>query len=686
MKQIYIYCLCFSIGFCIVCGAASAQEEWMPDPVLRAAIREELALPAPVPLTKENILWLRNLQAKDMEITNITGLEFAQNMTSFDLGGNHIQDIYPLQYLSKLEGFSLFNNQISDLSPLAELHTLTHINIGLNQISDVRPLTGLINLVSLDLCCNQIVDISPLAGLKNLKSLVLAHNAILDFTPLSVLTQLESLDIRYTLGGSIGPRIRLNLRTFLHDEICEIQPVEPSVHERIQNRTFPSIALPGSSLVNESPLRWLGPWIDSEHYYDVATKHDITYFAEPEGYAVTWAQTHSRPNRGLATQLKGDLLAANDAYQKYSQRNPNFMYLTSSNFNISHLLDFFPPGSDFWLRDADGNILKTDVSWDEYQIDFLNPEVQQLLINRHVGIANCGLFQGIFFDNFAHNNTGGVGRDNYKATDEEIIEATTHILRGIRKHVRDDFLILANANRTRLTRYAEYINGSFMETVRDYEGGYTYKGLMEIEDALLWNESNLREPRINILEGHGVFEPFESPNNLRWMRLFTTMSLTHSDGYSIFRVPQWIDGVMQHVHIWYAFWDAPLGHPVGGDETKGVVYETPKGVPIEGLFIRAFTNGWAVYNRSGKARNIYLPEKVSGVASGAKDKRWHVISDLDGEIYLKTTGMPADVNADGVVNILDLVRVANAFGKSAPDLNADGVVNVLDLVIIANAF
>ena len=46
----------------------------------------------------------------------------------------------------------------------------------------------------------------------------------------------------------------------------------------------------------------------------------------------------------------------------------------------------------------------------------------------------------------------------------------------------------------------------------------------------------------------------------------------------------------------------------------------------------------------------------------------------------------ADLNGDGVVNILDLVILANAFGKDSPDLNADGVVNILDLVILANAF
>ena len=48
-------------------------------------------------------------------------------------------------------------------------------------------------------------------------------------------------------------------------------------------------------------------------------------------------------------------------------------------------------------------------------------------------------------------------------------------------------------------------------------------------------------------------------------------------------------------------------------------------------------------------------------------------------------GNPADLNGDGVVNILDLVILANAFGKDSPDLNADGVVNILDLVVISNA-
>ena len=191
-----------------------------------------------------------------------------------------------------------------------------------------------------------------------------------------------------------------------------------------------------------------------------------------------------------------------------------------------------------------------------------------------------------------------------------------------------------------------------------------------------WYESNLRQPAFTLLWGR-VEQPLKSQ---RRVRLFTTLSLTHSDGYvsmSAFR----------DYTYYYNFWDAPLGRPVGGDETKAQLYENR-----EGVFIREFTNGWAVYNRSGAAQEIELPQEVSSWNSGVENQRRHTLADLDGEIYLKAgsrdSEIPptADVNGDGVVNVLDLVIVANAFGEAAPDLNGDGTVNVLDLVLVANAF
>ena len=53
----------------------------------------------------------------------------------------------------------------------------------------------------------------------------------------------------------------------------------------------------------------------------------------------------------------------------------------------------------------------------------------------------------------------------------------------------------------------------------------------------------------------------------------------------------------------------------------------------------------------------------------------------------------SDVNADGVVNILDLTLIATYFGEtpignqpSDPDVNKDGTVNILDLTLVASHF
>ena len=675
---------------------------------LRAVVREELGLSNSVPVTKDNIKQLTRLHATDKGIVNIQGLEFAVNLTELDLVRNPIKDISPLQGLMNLThlGLGATNISDSDLSPLASLTSLRYLDLGDNQISDLSPLSALTSLRYLNLGDNQISDLSPLSALIDLRYLSLISNPLSDLGPLSNLTNLEELEIAYCkvsdvspLAGLVNLRVLImhhnltrdftplsglkNLTYFDHGGICEIAPLPPPVRERIANRTFPSIALPLHSLVhNTEPVRRLTYWDDPDIYYDVATQHDIHHYSHRFGLG--WHPTLTEPTEGLAIRLVGHPEHVMAEYQKYADRNPNMLFLPTIAIGVYGGLDAFPPDSDFWLRDADGQVIKNEVPWDEYTIDILNPEVQQLTIERVVGVAECGYFNGVMFDTWAPYHIGTYGK-HFNIGEEEVIEAYITILKGIRARVRDDFLILVNRNRKKSPRYAEWINGSHMETAPDHPGGYTHERLMTIEDALLWNEEHLREPRINILHGEGVYQPIDGPDNLRWMRVFTTLSLTHSDGYCIFKAP--VPGeIPDGAHIWYDFWSADLGRPVSGAETKGQLYENR-----EGLFIREFTNGWAVYNRSGQTQDIQLSEEVNGWESGVKNERWHTLPDLDGEIYLKSeseleTSPSADVNEDGVVNILDLVLIANAFGEKAPDVNGDGIVNILDLVVVANAF
>ena len=657
MKHIYTL-LMFFIGICIVCGAASAQEEWMPDPNLRQAVREALRMPSDVPIVDADIAKLVEFGAKDRNIRDLTGLERATNLQWLTLGSNEIRDLSPLAGLVRLKGLWIYLNPISDIRPLEGLVNLETVDIGTCQLSDLRPLEKLTRLESLRLHVNAIRDIRPLAKLKRLRELWLQYNEIVDITPLAELTALQELRIEGNPIIDWTPLDQLKIEKLTFDEICQFPKL--SIRERLENRSFPSTfqAWQPTFSFPELPLE------AREAYHDLI-----------------WSPRFGLQSREIdgRVELVGPCLGAEQERAVRIDRNPSMIFIKHI-FMRDAPIEEYSEDWPYWLRDAVGNRVYDD-KWKTYLIDFTMPGAQDWIVGNVLAAARTGLYDGIVLDWwkwwFDEDLPMLSSPPNVYRTLEAEHAAKDAIFKRIREAVGDDFLILVNPTRHKVPEHSTYINGLFMETLRDHEGGYTHDGLIQIEDTLLWAEENLREPQVNCLEGWGVFsEPADSSINLKWMRVFTTMSLTHSDGYVLYNTGSWL-AFHDHDHLWYDFWDADLGQPIGA---KAQLYENQ-----EGLFIREFTNGWAVYNRSGAPQAIQLPEQATGVESGLRNTL-HILPDLDGEIYLKSTTDKHDVNEDGVVNILDLVAVAGGFGKDTPDVNGDGVVNILDLVAVASAF
>ena len=452
-------------------------------------------------------------------------------------------------------------------------------------------------------------------------------------------------------------------------EICDYTP--PPVEERINNRDYPSIFGSWASVSNRPQILPPLPWLDEKEaiaYFDL-------YFCCPNTLGLMLVNTDE------GVELVGDFDFARERKSALLKFNPNAIMLVPVKYYSGVANKLSPEKDEFLskllLRDENGNHIVNN--WDEALVNFALPETQEWAIEQAKLYASCGLFDGIFLD---HWNSGQ--RLFGTVTLEEEHVARDNILQGIRSEVGDDFLIMLNTNEAKIPRWAKYANGTFLEAnprlrigwdditsvdEQFYGLGYDMEMLRKIEDVLIWSETNFREPRINSLLTFRLNDfPYDSPPNKKLMRMFTTMVLVLSDGYVLFKTlgPQM---------IWYDFWDAKLGYPVSD---KSVNY---KG--IDGLFIREFTNGWVVYNRSGSDQEIDFESHVSGKSSEITALS-HTIPDLDGEIYLKT--LRVDINHDGVVNILDLVIVANALNETEPDLNDDGIVNILDLVIVANNF
>ena len=612
----------YAIGFlfCLLIATTTfAQVVDIPDPNLKAAIRDALQLPDNSSVTQQQMLELTRLKAIRSEIADLTGLEYATNLELLNIRGNRISDLTPLTNLTELKYLSLGGNQVSDITPLARLTQLMDLNIGWNPVQDIGVLAKLINLKFLILTGNPIIDYSPLDG--------------------------------------------LSLTTLERDVACDF-PHGPPIETRLQNRTFPAIFSAWSyHLGNRPDLSEVQQW----------AIHDLMWHNSYFSFDPRVAQNGSQiaGNREYARPFRDEILAF----------NPDMIFLLAVKFRDIRVEKFpshlYPEDFPYLLRDENGEPIKNRPGT-TFLTDFTQPGMQDMVVQQVVEVAKCGLFDGIFLDWFTERYVvlRGQGIDTpegYYGLEVEQ-QAKDEILKRIRASVPDDFLIIGNYNRGKIVRRAWGMNGSLMEIGLDHPNGYTHDGIKRIERSLIWNEQNLKAPQVNCLEGWGIpTEPPDSPTNKRYMRLFTTMSLTCSDGYVLYNFNN------LHQHIWHDFWDANLGRPVG---KKAQPYQD-----IKGLYIREFTNGWAVYNRSGAAQTITLPASATPVSDRGNNaaSQTHLLPDLDGEIYLTTKSF-ADVNRDGRVNVLDVVQVANGFGKFTPDPNGDGQVNILDLVFVVQQF
>ena len=168
----------------IVPGVVSAQVVDIPDPNLRAAIASALGQEAGAPITAAGLLTLERLEAKAFDISDLTGLEHATNLTALYLGDNNISDITSVSGLTNLRHLGLLGNNISDITSVSGLTNLRDLDLSINNISDITSVSGLTNLTVLDLSFNNITEITSVSGLTNLRHLYLSINNISDLLPL----------------------------------------------------------------------------------------------------------------------------------------------------------------------------------------------------------------------------------------------------------------------------------------------------------------------------------------------------------------------------------------------------------------------------------------------------------------------------------------------------------------------
>ena len=201
----------------------------IPDTNLRAKIEEALGKAPGTAITSADMANLTGLNAREADISSLTGLEHATNLTSLNLAYNNIPNISPVVGLTKLTALYLSGNKIEDLRPVMGLTKLTALGLGSNSISNISPLTDLTELNWLALESNQIEDIGQLAGLTKLTRLRLWNNSIFDISALAGLTQLTELGLKNNSISDISLLTELTNLEWLSLQNNNISDLSPLV-------------------------------------------------------------------------------------------------------------------------------------------------------------------------------------------------------------------------------------------------------------------------------------------------------------------------------------------------------------------------------------------------------------------------------------------------------------------------
>ena len=220
---------------------------------LKLAVEEALGIINPTPADMLNLTSLTHIidDSDYLDISNLTGLEYAVNLEYLDLTNNsinnhaalasltklryldlrgtYVDDLSPIANLTALEELYLDDSNIDDLSPLSNITTLTHLQLSNIRIDDMAGLAGLTNIIWLDLSRSSIEDLTPLLSMPNLSNLNLNECDDCDFSLLTNMTALTELNMDFCKVSDLTPLanlINLSKLSLISNEISDLSPLE----------------------------------------------------------------------------------------------------------------------------------------------------------------------------------------------------------------------------------------------------------------------------------------------------------------------------------------------------------------------------------------------------------------------------------------------------------------------------
>ncbi|MEA5051487.1 MAG: protein kinase [Oscillospiraceae bacterium] len=163
------------------------------EPLVEQAVRAQLGKDAAQPLTREELLSVREIYIFGDEVAR-TGDVFSDGLAGplGDKPRGTVETLRDVALLPNLEIVYVNYQTLSDIAPLAQLERLTYVDLRHTMVEDIRPLGGLAGLVNLVLYDTRAGDLSCLAG-SGLRMLNAGKTPVGRLDALPPLPQLEAL-------------------------------------------------------------------------------------------------------------------------------------------------------------------------------------------------------------------------------------------------------------------------------------------------------------------------------------------------------------------------------------------------------------------------------------------------------------------------------------------------------------
>ncbi|WP_271000852.1 LapB repeat-containing protein [Listeria seeligeri] len=184
----------------------------IPDPAFKSYLNNLLGQPSTSDITEAQMDTIATITINGGSVSDITGIDYAHNLTSVRIANTQVTDFSLLASLPKLTNISLAGNNItsSSIPNLNNLQNLTNLSISPASLdnSALTKINKIPNLTFLDLDSNySLTDIMPLQSLPNLVTLFVQFCGIHDYRGIENFPKLNNLS---AYGQNVGRTVLIN--------------------------------------------------------------------------------------------------------------------------------------------------------------------------------------------------------------------------------------------------------------------------------------------------------------------------------------------------------------------------------------------------------------------------------------------------------------------------------------------